>query len=73
MYRIMMLKEAKDDYKSLYAFKTTTIDGEIKPLEFSTDLDLDTYVEDLLNNKGFAKSDFIIVEVKDYDIETDIA
>ena len=30
-------------------------------------------IEDLLNNKGYAKSDFIIVTVKDYDVSTDIA
>lgn len=73
MYRIMLLKEAKENYGSLYAFKTQVLDGETKPLEFSTELELDNYVEDLLNNKGYAKSDFIIVTVKDYDVSTDIA
>ena len=35
MYRIMLLKEAKENYGSLYAFKTQVVDGETKPLEFS--------------------------------------
>ena len=29
-------------------------------------------LEKLLNNKGYAKSDFIIVEVKDYTISSDL-
>ena len=29
MYRIMLLKEAKENYGSLYAFKTQVVDGEI--------------------------------------------
>ena len=73
MYRIMIVKEKKEDYASLYSFKTQTVDGEIKPIEFETDSELDEYVEDLLNNKGYAKSDFIVVSVKNYDITTDIA
>ena len=72
MYRIMELKEPKTNYGSLYSFKTTEIDNEITPIEFETDAELDEYVEDLLNNKGVAKSDFIIVTIKDYDIETNI-
>lgn len=72
MYRIMMTKEYKENYGSLYAYKTQVVDNVIKPIEFETDAELDAYVEDLLNNKGFAKSDFVIVVVKDYTITTDI-
>ncbi len=72
MFRIMNVKEQGKDYSSSYVFKTHNVDGVIKPIEFETLEELDTYVEDLLNNKGYAKSDFIIVEVKDYTISSDI-
>ena len=60
MYRIMTMPAISDALASW-------------ELQFSTELELDNYVEDLLNNKGYAKSDFIIVTVKDYDVSTDIA
>jgi hypothetical protein len=68
----MNVKEQGKDYTSSYVFKTHNVDGVIKPIEFSTLEELDVYVEDLLNNKGYAKSDFIIVEVKDYTISSDL-
>lgn len=72
MFRIMNVKEQGKDYSSTYQFKTHNVDGVIKPIEFETLEELDVYVEDLLNNKGYAKSDFIIVEVKDYTISSDL-
>lgn len=72
MFNIMLKKEDGIDYTSTYVFKTHNVDGTILPIEFETLEELDRYVEDLLNNKGFAKSDFIIVEVKDYNIVADI-
>ena len=73
MFRIMEIKEKGIDYTSTYVFKTHNVDGVILPIEFETLAELDSYVEDLLNNKGYAKSDFIIVEVKDYNVFADIA
>ena len=72
MYRIMEVKEKGIDYTSTYVFKTHNVDGSILPIEFETLTELDEYVEDLLNNKGYAKSDFIIVEVTDYNVYADI-
>ena len=72
MFNIMLKKEDGIDYTSTYVFKTHNVDGTILPIEFETLEELDRYVEDLLNNKGFAKSDFIIVEVKDYSVKADI-
>ena len=72
-YRIMEVKSVKENYGSLYAFKTQTIDKEVQPIEFKSKVALDEYVEDLLNNKGYAKSDFIIVSVEDYTVSADIA
>lgn len=72
MFNIMLKKEDGIDYTSTYVFKTHNVDGTNLPIEFETLEELDRYVEDLLNNKGFAKSDFIIVEVKDYNIVADI-
>ena len=72
MYRIMDVKTRKDNYETTYAFKTNTVDGVLCPVEFSTEMQLDAYVEDLLNNKGYAKDDFIIVEVKDFSVAANI-
>ena len=72
MYRILELVSKKDNHQSLYKFQTTEIDGVIQPREFETDESLDEYVEDLLNNKGYAKSDFLVVSVKEYGVKADI-
>ena len=72
MFRIMEVKEKGVDYTTTYVFKTHNVDGVILPIEFDSLSSLDEYVEDLLNNKGYAKSDFIIVEVKDYTVSADI-
>ncbi len=69
MYRIMLMKSKKDNYSSLYQFMTTTTEGVTKPLELEDNAALDAKVEDMLNNGGYAKSDFIIVQVVDYDVE----
>ena len=69
MYRIMLAKSKKDNYASLYQYLTTTIDGVISPVEFATKEELNTKVEAMLNNEGYAKSDFIIVEAIDYTID----
>lgn len=71
-YRIMLAVSKKDNYETLYQYKTTEVDGEIKPKEFSTEQELDAYVENLLNKEGYSKSDFIIVSVVDYNVEADI-
>ena len=68
MYRIMIVKAKKDDYKSLYQYLTTTIDGATCPIEFETKEELDTYVESMLNS-DYAKSDFIVIKHIDYTID----
>lgn len=72
-YYIMTVKSQRDNFGSLYQFLTTTaIDNEISPVEFNSDEELDIYVEDMLNNGGYSKDDFVIIQIKDYDIKTDI-
>ena len=73
MYRIMIVKSHRDNYKSLYSWMTesrTSSNGEIKqlPVEFETEEEIDAKVEDMLNNGGYAKSDFIVVKYIDYTI-----
>lgn len=65
MYKILELVSARDNNESLYKFKETEV-------ELSTDAILDVYVEDLLNNKGYAKSDFLVVSIRDYDVTANI-
>ena len=73
MYRIMLVKSKRDNYASLYQWLTeeVTIDEEteIKPVEFETEHELDEKVESMLNDEGYAKSDFIIVKFVDYKID----
>ncbi len=74
MYRIMIVK-VKRGVDSIYQFLTTVKqDSEtgadiIAPVEIETAADLDTFVEKMLNEDGYAKSDFIIVKVVDYTID----
>lgn len=70
-YRIMFVVSAKENLESVYKFETTEVDGVVQCKEYTTDVDLENRVLELLNN-GYSKSDFIIVSVRDYDIDTDI-
>lgn len=73
MFRIMEVKHpGMSELNSSYRFQTTVVNGEVVPVELETEEELDEYIEDLLNNKGYSKSDFIIVTKKEYDIDTDI-
>ena len=73
MYRIMLVKSKRDNYASLYQWLTeeVTIDEEteIRPVEFATEQELDEKVESMLNDEGYAKSDFIIVKYVEYKID----
>lgn len=73
MYRIMLVKSKRDNYASLYQWLTeeVTIDEEteIRPIEFETEQEIDEKVESMLNDEGYAKSDFIIVKFVDYKID----
>ena len=73
MYRIMLVKSKRDNYASLYQWLTeeVTVDEEteIRPVEFETEQELDEKVESMLNDEGYAKSDFIIVKFVDYTID----
>ena len=73
MYRIMLVKSKRDKYASHYQWLTeeVTVDEEteIKPVEFETEQELDEKVESMLNDEGYAKSDFIIVKYVEYKID----
>lgn len=73
MYRIMLVKSKRDNYASLYQWLTeeVTVDEEteIKPVEYETEQELDEKVESMLNDEGYAKSDFIVVKFVDYKID----
>lgn len=73
MYRIMLVKSKRDNYASLYQWLTEETETnenttEVKPVEFSTEEALDAKVEEMLNNDGYSKSDFIVVKYIDYTI-----
>lgn len=74
MYRIMIVKSSRGE-ESLYQFLTAVQKDEstgadvIVPVELETAAELDEFVEKMLNDDGYAKSDFIIVKVIDYTID----
>ena len=72
VYRIMFVEKEKDNLGNIYRFDTIDIDGEIKYREFKTETELDDYVEYLLNDAGYAKKDFIVVSIRDYNVDADI-
>lgn len=70
MYRIMIAVSQRDNYGTLYQYLTTkNSEGNVVPVELADLTELDAYVEDMLNEQGYAKSDFLIVHVVDYVIE----
>lgn len=69
MYRIMIAQAKRDNYETLYKYLTTNVDGAIAPLEINSKEELDKRIEQMLNEDGYAKSDFIIVKVVDYTID----
>jgi len=73
MYRIMIVKSKRDNFASLYQWLTEEVtveeETEIRPVEFATEQELDQKVESMLNDEGYAKSDFIIVKYVDYTID----
>lgn len=69
MYRIMEVVTEKSNNNSLYKFKKTVDEHNNEVvLEIADKADLDAYVEGMLNGE-YAKKDFIIVEILDYDID----
>lgn len=70
-YRIMFVASKKDNLESLYKFETTEIDGIVQYKEYDNLTDVADRAVELLSN-GYSKDDFIIVTVKDYNIDTDI-
>ena len=73
MYRIMLVKSKRDNYASLYQWLTHEVTEDdvttVEPVEFETEQALDEFVETMLNDEGYAKSDFIIVKLIDYTID----
>jgi hypothetical protein len=69
----MLVKSKRDNYASLYQWMTHEVTNQdvttVEPVEFETEQALDTFVETMLNNDGYAKSDFVIVKLIDYTID----
>lgn len=69
MYRIMVAQSKRKSFETLYRYLTTSIDGVISPLELNSKDELDAKIEKMLNDDGYAKDDFIVVQVVDYTID----
>lgn len=69
MYRIMVAQSKRKNFETLYQYLTTSIDGAISPLELNSKDELDAKIEKMLNDDGYAKDDFIVVQIVDYTID----
>ena len=74
MYRILTVYSKKDNCQSLYQLMTTEgtdSDGNVitVPLELADKSELDAKVESMLNDEGYAKADFMVVQYIDYNID----
>lgn len=65
----MIAQSKRKNYETLYQYLTTNIDGVISPLELKSKEELDVRIEKMLNEDGYAKDDFIVVQVVDYTID----
>lgn len=65
----MIVTSHRNNYESLYKYLTTTVDGIVTPVEIETKEQLDARIEKMLNEDGYAKKDFIVVQVVDYSID----
>lgn len=73
MYRIMLVVKEGKNYDSLYKYLTVTnTQNEVVPYEAATIEELDVQVESMLNG-DYRKKDFIIVQVTDYEVISDLA
>lgn len=72
MYCILLKREDRGEFGSLFQFMTTVTDKEQKLVSFESDEELDEFVEKMINEDGYAKSDFVIVSVKDFHLTSDI-
>ena len=75
MYRIMLVRSNRNNYGSLYSWMTeerrdSKGDMRLLPVEYETEEEVDAKIEDMLNNDGYSKSDFIVVKHIDYTIYT---
>lgn len=71
-YRVMFLVSKRSNYQDLYKFDTTKIDQELQYREFDTIEEVDLYVENLLNEGKYSMNEILVVQVKHYDIFTNI-
>jgi hypothetical protein len=72
-YKIMTVVEQKQNNGSTYTFyKKKDTDGYMRVFEAADKAELETEVESMLNEGGYSKKQFIIVEQLDYNLDTDI-
>ena len=70
MYRIMTVEAEKKNFASLYKWLVAVNDeGQVVPVEFEDEASLDAFVDEMLNEGGYAKKDFIIVKQVEYTID----
>ena len=73
MYRILLVVSERN-LETLYKYLTVKDETGVESIyEAETLTELDIKVEDMLNNGGYAKNDFIIVSTIDYDVRANIS
>ena len=73
MYRILLVVSERG-LETLYKYLTVINEENTESIyEAETLAELDMKVEDMLNNHGYSKDDFIIVSTIDYNIKASIS
>ncbi|MBQ0036413.1 MAG: hypothetical protein KBT35_05805 [Firmicutes bacterium] len=67
-----MIKKKDAGVESYWQFNLTTIDGETVPREFADLEKVDAYVEKLINDGTYRKTDIMVVQVSDFTVDTSL-
>ena len=73
MYKILLVRDKRKNYADLYQYMTI-VDSEGNTVPYSTNTieELAEKVTHMLNNEGYGKSDFLVVQSIDYNVILDI-
>lgn len=72
MYNIMIMK--KDlGAESLWQFITSTTEGSTEPRIFESAASVDTFVEELINNGSYKKTEIMVVSVTNFTVDATLA
>ena len=73
MYKILLVRDKRKNYADLYQYLTiVNSEGNTVPYSTNTIEELAEKVNHMLNEEDYGKSDFIVVQVIDYNVISNI-